>query len=306
METYTITKTAGDIFIDGSKGSLRVVGSDVQQAQISGAADMPAPSADGSIRLSGAQGDMVLRVPHGTSVSVTRHQGPVTVERVAALLAHDIHGTLRVSGVERLVVERDVERVSLLRHLIEHIDRSVRIADVASVELECVYGRLFIDRAGQVRGGDVGGGAEIRAVRGGCELADVGGGCELADMGGDVRLKNVGGALKAQGVAGMIRLGTVGGSATISGCGGVQGLGNVGGSLDLNEAPLAFDGSLRVAVGGSAHIPHPHDAFSLHAIVGGQIRGATLSGGEKHQITCGNGRSNLSLTVGGNLTLTEG
>lgn len=306
METYTLTKTAGDIFIDGSKGRLSIVADDVQQAQISGAVDLPAASADGSIRLNGIQGDMVLRVPYGTSVTVTRHQGEVTVERIHTLRAHDIHGTLRASGIERLVIERDAERVSLLRHLIERIDRSVRITDVATVELECVYGRLSINRAGEVRGGDVGGGAEISAVRGSLELKNIGGGCELADCGGDVRIKDVGGALRAQGVAGRLKVGTVGGSATVDGCGGVQGLGNVGGSLDLHETPLAFDGSLRVAVGGSAHVPHPQDAFTLHAIVGGQIRGATLSGGEKHQIACGSGRSQLSLTVGGNLTLSEG
>ncbi|KAB8141268.1 hypothetical protein F8S13_19425 [Chloroflexia bacterium SDU3-3] len=306
METYTLTKTAGDIFIDGSKGRLSIVADDVQQAQISGAADLPAPSADGSIRLSGVQGELVLRVPYGASVTVTRHQGDVRVERIHTLRGHDIHGTLRASGIERLVIERDAEQVSLLRRLIEHVDRSIRIADVATAELECVYGSLQIDRAGEVRGGDVGGGAEISAVRGSLELRNIGGGCELADCGGDVQIKNVGGALRAQGIAGRLKVGAIGGSATVSGCGGLQALGNVGGNLDLHEAPLAFDGSLRMAVGGSAHIPHPQDAFTLHAIVGGQIRGATLSGGEKHQIACGNGRSQLSLTVGGNLTLTEG
>jgi hypothetical protein len=253
------------------------------------------------------QGDMLLRVPADTTITIVEHKGDVAARGIQALaIEHtegsvraerisgavrlrDIYGQTGVDGVAALTIERDTRPYD--ERLWKHLRRHIEIANTGTIEIAEASDNLTIVAARQVAAGPVGGNATVREVAGELRLGAIGGNCAVAQ------------------VAGNLRVGPVGGNAEILATGDVLEVGNIGGNLMLDAAPLTVADRAQIIVGGNARLVLPDDAdLSIHAIIGGVVYGAGISSIAigMATISYGAGTARLSLTVGGNLELQGG
>jgi len=316
------------VLLAGCAGKLTIDAWDERTVAFESEVELESPTQEGeAIVLRGAQGDLQLRVPADTTISVADQRGDVavygmralTLERVegavqigaisGAVWLRDIYGATRVDGAGMLMIERDKQ----WRPCWERIRRDIEAYNIGTLEIAEASDNLTIVGAQRASVGSVGGDAIARMVAGDLRVSDVGGSCRVAEVGGDLCLGNTGGNCTVRQVAGDLDIGHVGGTADLAQIGAVLRIGDVGGNLTLDAAPLtietAAEPGLRVAVGGNAQLELPaRSNLTIQVIAGGVLRGEGLGstlGGGMATIGYGDGAAQLDLIVGGNLTIRE-
>jgi hypothetical protein len=310
LQTQTFRAGAAPrVTITGCQGTITIESWDQRDFAVDSVAGSAIGQEGDGLVIHEARGDMRLRVPAATEIAVENHLGDLQIAAVdGSVRLRDIDGSVFVSGVALLAIERDLllrrRRWSPLRPR-----RHVEAREIGAAEIAVVHSNLLLIAAQRAAVGDVGGNATVGSIAGDLALGDIGGNCEVARVGGALRVGNVGGNSTIENISGSVRAEHVGGNADLRATGPIVGLGSVGGNLTLADAPLGQEavsapiGS--IAVGGSARIELPAQAnLSIDAIVGGGIRGRNvLNGPGMRTIVYGDGAARLRLTVGGNLTL---
>jgi hypothetical protein len=329
MTIYTFPAgQSPQVLLAGCAGKLTIDTWNERTVAFESEMQLEGPTQEGeAIVLRGAQGDLQLRVPADTTISIADQRGDVTVRGVRALTLEraegavrigaisgavrlrDIYGVTRVDGAGMLVIERDEQ----WRQCRERIRRDIEAYNIGMLEIAEASDNLTIVGAQQASVGSVGGDAIARIVAGDLRVGDVGGSFRVAEVGGHLYLGNIGGNCTVRQVAGDLGIGHVGGTADLAQIGAVLRIGDVGGNLTLDAAPLmietAPESGLRVAIGGNAQLELPaRSNLTIQVIAGGVVRGEGLGstlGGGMATIVYGDGAAQLDLIVGGNLTIRE-
>jgi hypothetical protein len=308
----TQTFPAGEsprVMITGCQGALTIEFWDQRDFAVDSASGDAISQEGEALVIHEARGDMRLRVPAAAEIAIENHQGDLRVVVIdGSVRLRDIDGSVFVSGVAMLAIERDQllrrRRWSPLRPR-----RDVEARELGAAEIAQVHGNLLLLVAQRARVGDIGGNAAIRGIAGDLAVGDVGGNCEIAQVGGGLGLRNVGGNCLLENISGGVRASHVGGNADLRATGPVLALGSIGGNLTLAGAPLGQEALAMpagsIAIGGSARIELPAQAaLTIDALVGGGISGRGMRGGPgMRTLVLGDGAARLRLTVGGHLTL---
>ncbi|HEY1348217.1 MAG TPA: hypothetical protein VGF67_01165, partial [Ktedonobacteraceae bacterium] len=269
-------------------------------------------------------------------------RGDVTLENVGVDLSVEDAG--EAISLTDLGGDLRVRRASCLR-VYHRVEGSADVQEVALVEIDAVGADLHIGRAeraaiGNVSGdlqgqdlseflrcGNVGGDSAISSspqaeinlgnIGGGLEIAgallvhlgNVGADTSIRDVQSSVSIGNIGGNINLAGMGGDLKAGRIGADAVLRGLGGSVYVGGIGGDLDLHAA-FAPSSRMQIHIGGDASVTLPEAAsLTLLATVGGSISGTALStgsGGSLVRLVYGEGSAHVSLSVGGDLTLSGG
>jgi hypothetical protein len=295
--------------ITGCQGALTIEFWDQPDFAVEPAAGSAISQEDMALVIHEAHGDLRLRVPAATQITIDNHRGDLRIAAIdSSIQLRDIDGRVFVSGAAALTIERD----HLLRRrgwLPLRPRRDIEAREIGVAEIAEVHDSLLLVIAQRAAVGDVGGNATVRSIAGDLALGDIGGSCEVDQVGGALQLGSVGGNCVLEHVSGSVRARHVGGSADLRTTGPIVSLGNIGGNLRLSDAPLGQEGlaspASSIAIGGSARIELPAQAnLAIDAVVGGSIKGRNvLNGPGMRTIVYGDGSGRLRLMVGGNLTL---
>jgi hypothetical protein len=299
MSTYRFT--LGDqpqVDLAGCQGRVEIEVWAEHEASVETEASEPQISQEGNaLLIRSVRGDMRLRLPAGTAVTLADQQGDVSIQGSGAVNLTGVSGDVRLHTIEGPITVQGAGALRLSyernRRPQRHLSYDVQVRDVRSFEFDNVPGNLTTHTCGQVAG------------------ENVGGNCTIGEVGGELRLRNIGGNADINAVAGSLELRNIGGNAELREVGAVRRIGNVGGNLTLVNAVLAAEAPPeRFAVGGNARIELPDQAnLTIGALVGGSVKiPATGRSAGPGMITVvyGNGAAQLRLIAGGNVELHGG
>ncbi len=227
------------------------------------------------LTIGGCDDDLDLRVPGGSTISVTRLDGDIAVEGVRRIELAQVRGDVDLEHIAEAVEATDLAGdldvvhtpIVLVRGI---VGGEVDLADVTRIEIEAVADDMSIQRATTVVAGSVDGNLDVDHLTGDLRCGTVGRDCEIQDspqaeitlnmISGDLEIENVG-RIHVGGTGGDCDMYAVPDGVQVVHIGGDAGFTQIGSHLQVGD--IGGDAALK-DIQGTIEIGTINDNLELH------------------------------------------